>query len=251
MTHRLLTLLIFLLAGAVVNVAVAWGSAVSGGFSTLPGDSYGVRSAGYGGLLGDDYIGTRWRVSTGERVNLLFGLGSAPETLARQMEMEGFIPRWGMHLVSDLRREVPDSEASRRAFHAKVVSRTIDARGWPLPALWGGLQTLTESQRARVWLQDEPVQRAFWAISLSRSRLGFIPPQQLRFLPLAPIWPSFAVDTLFYATLLWLLIPGPFVLRRFVRLRRGLCPKCAYPTGELGVCTECGHELPRRSMSFP
>ena len=44
---------------------------------------------------------------------------------------------------------------------------------------------------------------------------------------------------------LWLLIPGPFALRRFLRTRRGLCPRCAYPVGESAVCSECGRELPR------
>ncbi len=55
---------------------------------------------------------------------------------------------------------------------------------------------------------------------------------------------GFAVNTLFYTTILWLLIPSPFALRRFLRLRRGLCPKCAYPMGESYVCTECGEALP-------
>ena len=41
----------------------------------------------------------------------------------------------------------------------------------------------------------------------------------------------------------WLLIGGPFVLRRFVRVRRGLCPACAYPMGGSGVCSECGKAL--------
>ncbi len=63
-------------------------------------------------------------------------------------------------------------------------------------------------------------------------------------LPLHPIWPGFAINTLFYAAILWLLLPGPFALRRFLRLRRGLCPKCAYPMGESVVCTECGGALP-------
>ena len=58
-----------------------------------------------------------------------------------------------------------------------------------------------------------------------------------------PLWPGLAVSTLFYAGLLWLLIPGPFALRRFLRVRRGLCPKCAYPMGESAVCTECGGAL--------
>ena len=64
---------------------------------------------------------------------------------------------------------------------------------------------------------------------------------------LRPIWPGFAVNTLFYAAVLWLLIPGPFVLRRFIRVKHGLCPKCAYPMAESSVCTECGKALPERA----
>ena len=67
-------------------------------------------------------------------------------------------------------------------------------------------------------------------------------------MPLGPIPLGFAVNTLFYAALLWLLIPGPFALRRFLRVRRGLCPRCAYPIGESSVCTECGGELPSLTM---
>jgi hypothetical protein len=33
-------------------------------------------------------------------------------------------------------------------------------------------------------------------------------------------------------------------LRRHSRLKRGLCPACAYPVGESGVCTECGAAVP-------
>ncbi len=69
------------------------------------------------------------------------------------------------------------------------------------------------------------------------------------FLPLRPEWPGFAINTIFYAAILWLLIPGPFALRRFLRVRRGLCPKCAYPMGESSVCTECGCELPKRARA--
>ena len=34
-------------------------------------------------------------------------------------------------------------------------------------------------------------------------------PLHIRLLPLGVIWPGFAVNTLFYATILWLLIFGP------------------------------------------
>ena len=65
-------------------------------------------------------------------------------------------------------------------------------------------------------------------------------------LPYHPIWPGFAVNTAFYATVLWLLICVSLALRRFIRMKRGLCPKCTYPMGESPVCTECGKALPRR-----
>ncbi len=71
-------------------------------------------------------------------------------------------------------------------------------------------------------------------------------PRGQRPLPLKPIWPGFLINTLFYAALLWALIAGPFALRRFLRVRRGLCPKCAYPMGESSVCSECGGALAKR-----
>ncbi len=61
-----------------------------------------------------------------------------------------------------------------------------------------------------------------------------------------PLWLGFAVNTLFYSVVLWLLIPGPFALRRFIRVKRGLCPACAYPTGQSDACSECGKPLPGR-----
>lgn len=55
-----------------------------------------------------------------------------------------------------------------------------------------------------------------------------------------PLWPDFAINTLFYPAILWLLFAAPFALRRWRRIRRGLCPKCGYPIGDSPVCTECG-----------
>ena len=63
-----------------------------------------------------------------------------------------------------------------------------------------------------------------------------------RAVPLLPVWPGFLINTIFYAAVLWLPF-GPFAMRRLIRLKRGLCPKCAYPMGESSVCTECGREL--------
>ena len=76
------------------------------------------------------------------------------------------------------------------------------------------------------------------------------PNNQWKRLPIRPAtWLGLSTNTLFYAALLWLLISGPFTLRRFVRMRRGRCPKCAYPMGDSSVCTECGCELPKRART--
>ena len=39
---------------------------------------------------------------------------------------------------------------------------------------------------------------------------------------------------------MWLLFAAPFALRKRRRIKRGLCPKCAYPVGTNERCTECG-----------
>lgn len=62
-------------------------------------------------------------------------------------------------------------------------------------------------------------------------------------LPLTPIWPGFAVDTLFFATLSALILAGWRRLIRRRRLNRGRCPACKYPIGTSPVCTECGEAL--------
>jgi hypothetical protein len=64
---------------------------------------------------------------------------------------------------------------------------------------------------------------------------------------LKPLWPGFAINTIFYAAILWLLFAAPGFVRRRLRVRRGQCPACAYPVGASDVCTECGAQLKSRN----
>ncbi len=68
-------------------------------------------------------------------------------------------------------------------------------------------------------------------------------PESLRGLPTTPIWPGFAINTLLYAATLYLLFTTPAKLRRHRRIKRNLCPACAYPVRDSTVCTECGKAL--------
>ena len=66
-------------------------------------------------------------------------------------------------------------------------------------------------------------------------------------MPLTPLWPGFAINTVFYAAILWMLFAAPFALRRRRRIKRGLCPTCGYDlrgrSGESTLCPECGKSL--------
>ncbi len=62
--------------------------------------------------------------------------------------------------------------------------------------------------------------------------------------PVELIWIGVGVNSMLCAAILLGVIPGPSALRRVVRIKRGLCPACAYPIGESVVCTECGEGLP-------
>ena len=197
MKRRLLIIAVFLLLGAVVNVAVAWGCA------------WWPRSAIW---IGDD-----------EDLHVL------PSSRD--------VGWWNKHVFPlfdadiDVLWESPDLGVEIRWFsgtdsNQRSVSAGHVLSGWP-----------TRSMSGETWDAVVPGQRPKW----SNRRAMFV---GRGFIPLRPLWPGFAINTLFYATLLWLLIPGPFALRRFLRVRRGLCPKCAYPMGESGVCTECGKPLP-------
>ncbi len=59
-------------------------------------------------------------------------------------------------------------------------------------------------------------------------------------LPLVPLWPGFAINTIFYGTLAFAAMAGATALRRRRRFRRGLCVQCAYPCTGGDLCPECG-----------
>jgi hypothetical protein len=60
-------------------------------------------------------------------------------------------------------------------------------------------------------------------------------------LPVRPIWPGFATNSLLLALLFWVLSLALLLVRRDLRGRRGLCQRCAYPMGACPRCSECGY----------
>lgn len=90
----------------------------------------------------------------------------------------------------------------------------------------------------------------FWRIADSRGGWPIAPPANKQRFPLyrppAVVYPvtvkpvGFLVDTLVAALLLLPLTRVPAAVVHLRRRRRGLCERCAYPRGPSSVCTECG-----------
>jgi hypothetical protein len=60
--------------------------------------------------------------------------------------------------------------------------------------------------------------------------------------PLNPLVSGFAINTIFYAAIAWVLFAAPGAVRRRLRRKRGQCAACGYSVCESvsGKCSECG-----------
>ncbi|MFB3106813.1 MAG: hypothetical protein ACE1ZA_18075 [Pseudomonadales bacterium] len=193
-------LVVFVIFGAVVNVAVAWGCGLRD-----------YRNYFEGRLATED--DTRWwdahvpedfPVSPGEvGDNLAFGVSAT--IMEEQWVSQTKFPSW--------------------------VIRT--RAGLPVRALEGSMWVDFSRRGRRV------IERHLKKVFDKR------PP-----VPVRPIWPGFAINTIFFAAILWLPL-APFQFRRYVRVKHGHCIKCGYDLrgAEHEVCPECGHELFVRTES--
>jgi len=242
MKHRLLLVAVFLLAGAVVNVSVAWALTVCvrpGGNNTFAAQSsYESRWSSRplpSNLHAAQY--THWCVRRTEGIGTVLAAVTAVHGPGpNDAPFEELLPP-----VARLANELQHFEASSPWDSLGPGFFVWQGRGWPcismscswpwfrVPRRMGGPTPLSPRVDGGISFSP-PTRTSPWPF-------GF---HTLRAIPIRPVFPGFAVNTLFYAAVLWLLICGPFALRRFVRVRRGLCPKCAYPMGESAACSECG-----------
>ncbi len=209
MKRRLRIIAIFLLLGAVVNVGVAWGCLL---WSPM------IPSSPHGGekfpKLGP---GASWPTSVpGDWPLPSYGSWDYGWFMSTG-GFGGYIPK--------------DPEGRPREYGLSIFRYGVPFRALEFAAL----VSTDRISSSRSFALEFAALMSTDIISSSRS-FGFI--------PLRPIWVGSALNTVFYAALVWLLFAGVSTLRRFLRVRRGLCPKCAYPMGESAVCTECGKALP-------
>jgi hypothetical protein len=222
-----LRICLFPLLGAIVNVAVAWGCALQ-----VPMDATWVHlqhraqatwqpldeiESGRKGFL----LVAQFRRFGSTRVDVFAGnFHHGPADDVPRGSPINDCPAW-------CRRHVLTAIATSNS-----SMMAIEGRGFPLLAIW--CEPAEEEVLGR--RVNPPVGGIEVDERLAATSDRFTRPT----LPFFIILPGFAINTLFYTGILWLLFAAPFALRRRRRIKRGLCPACAYPVGDSSVCTECG-----------
>ncbi|MCC6908068.1 MAG: hypothetical protein IT430_09025 [Phycisphaerales bacterium] len=254
---------VFLLLGAIINIAVAWGLALwlsldpSGatGTSTSRDTYWGIaepRESEAFRQYGCVFIARLKRTGAEqvyiEELNSLSG----PPFVNRISPAEIF-PDWAQPVLQF--RRWPDSSRPWTGEEWYFFHSVADARGWPCLSMMGAVRY----PRGGLYVYDEKNQRITlmeqhrWIYPISMPTLGVAGAYgelgQFRWLPLHPIWTGFAFNTVCYGFLLWLIYGGPRSVRHSHRLKRNRCPACGYPVGVSPVCTECGAPLADRAKS--
>ncbi len=215
MKRRLFIFALFLLLGAVLNVAVAWGCMIV------------------------------WPKS--HCINVYYWEGDLDSTPALRI-LESLLPsedyarRDHTILISDQSRFgwIVYGATSVAGFEPADLVLSVDVfdAGLPLKSFRGSYRTTKAG--GRPWSAREGTSHTLMIPSWMR------PPQSGVVLwygfPFLPIWPGFAVNTIFYVAILWLPIRGPFALRRHIRRKREVCVTCGYDLrhADHAACPECG-----------
>ena len=195
----------FLLLGAIVNVAVAWGCVMIGWNSVV-----------------------EW---------IYFDDSRLDEAARRLGHSDGF----GLtHVAAVLEMDTCTGATQMRLIYGSepfCVDRGVLA-GLPLISLVG-----TQRQQNYITVAHGGILQP-----------AFLDPGY-NCLPVVPLWPGFAINTIFYAAILWLLWIAPGRIRRIVRVRGHRCPACGFiiapNTCANGLCSECGAKLPKGFLDKP
>jgi hypothetical protein len=211
-----LRIFVFMLLGAIVNVAVAWV------LTWWPITFAGVPLTNWAWHRED---GSTWRAFALTR-------WPEPEVVTRHPLGAEYWEAPGAVLCA---YNSSDTETDGPTARSTIMEVTWEDRGWPACSL-----------RAIEWREsslDQPTGEVVKQSYIWFER-RFDDARAEGWLPLHPIWPGFAINTLFYAAVLWVLFSAPFALRKWRRIRRGLCPKCGYDLrnrpSDSAVCPECG-----------
>ena len=208
---------VFLLAGAVINVAVAWWALAA---------AVAISPTGGGRFLSAE--GSVWPDGTPD--------WPAPESLYK------------------LRRRTVAVVVQSTEIAGWTWTATESRCGWP----WLSLRCVrweapseSDAAQSSLWRSGIPTSSSQPTVQSPPPITGFSSgpvrpssrtptPSTVLCLPVQPVLPGFAGNTLVFAALAAVVSRIPrWLIRRF-RRRCGLCLDCGHPVGATPVCTECG-----------
>ena len=243
MRRLLVTLAIFLLLGAVVNVAVAWGCAAW---------HYVAEATRTPGVTLLEDSSTSWMVASyrsrvAHRMHSIWG-PSAVLTGQPSEASPSDLARGWTHILA------PDAADEREPTGARV----FDGRGWPMISMWSALElefVVQQTPGPGPPARPGKVTRVTRGIELapySQFRSG-APQHQYRVLPLGIIWSGFALNTLVFAATGFCLVGALRYSRLAFRVGAGHCPGCAYDLRGAAHdrCPECGRLVRLTRLGSP
>ena len=216
--------LLLLAGGAIVNIAVAWGcmhEAIGGSGKRTTMDKNVTKPT-----IIVNSSRTRWQISQGhsELTMTTRGFYFRPEA-----------PR--LPGCSAFAAGLWHKTMNRLPPHKGTRGIVENLAGWPLLSLHDVTTEIDDCEGGRWRKLDTEFSGSIEVPELAIRR-GL--PSRV---PISMLWPGFAINTISYAAILWVVFFVPGKLKRTLRRRRGLCPACAYPIGTSTVCTECGNTV--------
>ncbi len=191
MKRATIRIVLFLLLGAIINVAVAWGCVVAVPIALRPAEiTIQEMSADY------------------QQVQCI------QRTFGRTRETWG--ERYALPVVID----------TGSPFGQRPAVSSWERTGWPMRALFCStsaheLAYTTDAGEVLAAGSEGPIDQG---IKLSPERFAVstspVPVSTWRALPLRPIWPGFAVNTIIYAALACLFSAGVYQTRRYMQRKR-------------------------------
>ncbi len=223
MKHLLFKLALFLLLGAIVNVAVAWGCAIP------------QHNPGYEGVVNsiNEHL---WAIRIQQHFGSVRRSYMSPQLFWDPLLEDGEDDDW-----QQLIEPTPRSSLYRMMDIGEFQGDEFEQlNGWPLYSLagHGKIRYIPPTNPNQLL----PANNGSLIFVGSRQPPGSNHYRRGGILPFRPIWPGFAINTVFYAAVLWLLTLAPCTARRMIRSKRGFCIKCGYDLRGMdhNKCPECG-----------
>lgn len=236
MKRRVSRVLLVLAAGVVVNVAVAWAIGILGLRSHVTESAYEIISRRHDAEKDRNLIEEIWRVDVYRGPGVVaFAVRRAKgieitASLDDSGTIRPLLPAWSNLATPTEEFAAIDIGQTDwpRGNNEVLEHRSNMAMGWPLPVLW--CESVIDESGI-----DE--------LTIVGGMLLQIPADPERFprvLPYRVILPNFAANAALYAVLCALVWFTPGMIRRRIRVRRGLCQVCGYPVQREQRCSECG-----------